>query len=112
MMFSCQKKLFKRVTVTGRLVDVSTQLPLADTKVALYTDDATSAKNSTENTIQLVSTTTSNDGTFILSSNSSRCGLYYIRCGNSLKTASVNGFNSFSVPDNSKKDLGDVIAPK
>lgn len=110
--FSCQKKIFKRVTVTGRLVDAVSQLPLTDTKVALYTDDATSAKNSTENTIVLVTTTTDIDGTFKLSSNASRRGYYYIRCGSSLKTALVNGSNRFSIPDNSKKDLGDVIAPK
>lgn len=108
---SCQKSLFKGVTVTGRLVDAMTQLPLADTKVALFTDDATSAKNSAENTIQLVSTTTSSDGTFKLSSSASRRGIYYVRCRNSLTTASVNGSKSFSVPDKSTKDLGDVIAP-
>lgn len=110
--FSCQKKLFKTVTVTGRLVDESTQQPLANTKVALYTDDVTSAKNSAKNTIGLVSTNTNSDGTFKLKSNASKRNSYYIRCKNSLTTASVNGFNSFSVSDNSTKYLGNVIAPK
>lgn len=110
--FSCQKKLFKSVTVIGRLIDGATQQPLANTNVALYTDDASSAKNSSENTIGLASTTTNSDGTFKLTSKSSKRNRYYIRCKNSLTTASVNGCVRFSLSDNSTTDLGDVIAPK
>lgn len=75
--FSCQKKLFKSVTVIGCLIDGATQKPLANTNVALYTDDASSAKNSSENTIGLASTTTNSDGTFKLTSKSSKRNRYY-----------------------------------
>jgi hypothetical protein len=92
--------------VTGRLIDQSTKLPLGNTKVALYTDDATTGHYSGKNSIQLDLKTTNDDGTFELNSMASRVGNYCIRSRNSLT-------NSYEFNTTSKKiDIGDVIAPK
>lgn len=105
----CQKKLFATIEVKGRILHAATLQPFY-TKVYLYGDDATTAKNSGQGTVQLCSTTSNQDGTFTLKTNASQRPNYYLWVdkGNSSSNVNPNGA-SFTVADNSTKDLGDVL---
>jgi hypothetical protein len=106
---SCQKKIFKRVTVTGRLLEISTQAPLGEKEIVLYGDDVTSAKSSQMGTIKLATRYTRKDGTFKISCNSSRRGRYYLRAGDQGNLVLIDASEVFYVPDNTRKNLGDIF---
>jgi hypothetical protein len=111
LLWFCQTKNFKSVKVTGRLFHSSTQQPFSDSEVALYADDALSAKDQTRNSIQLTTTTTNAEGFFILKANASKKRNYYLRLMRNagLMTVDINGGQGFEVADNSTKDLGDIF---
>lgn len=108
---SCQKKFNKHIELTGRIFHLSSQQPLDNTLIYLMADDATSAKNSTQASIELTSGTTGADGSFSLKCKAAKSGVYYlyvVRNGGKYN-AEPNGQKSLSISDNSTKDLGDVL---
>jgi hypothetical protein len=111
MLFSfCQKKLFKHVEVKGTIVHLSSQQPLANGTVYLYSDDATSAKSSTQGSILLTSSKAGSDGSFTLKTRAAKGGIYYlyVEKDNGRVNPDPGGHQSFAIPDNSTKDLGVV----
>ncbi len=105
----CQKKLFERVKVTGRILHASTQEPFGNAFVYLYSDDASSSKSSAANTIQLKASVSNSDGTFRIRSNASKINRYYLWVQKDNGKAPV--VLNFEIPDGSTKDLGDILVP-
>ena len=102
----CQKKLFGHVEVKGRLLHFFTNQPLQKS-VELRGDDATSSKNSTENSISLCKGQSNEDGTFDIRSKPSRRDRYYLyidgKSWNEKKTSEID------VTANKTNDLGDIF---
>jgi predicted component of type VI protein secretion system len=104
---ACQKKAFKKVTVTGRILHASTGLPFQKVKVCLYANDVHDASSYAVNTIELRCTETDDNGSFKIRSSASKVTIYYLRVDG--KKVQVANYDSFSIKDNTTKDLGDVV---
>ncbi len=98
----CQKKLFGYVEVHGRLLYFFSEEPVITRQVTLWTDDATSAKNSTEHSILLATGFTGSDGSFSLRSKPSRRAAYYFSSEGSGRMEKLN------IRINQKNDLGTI----
>jgi hypothetical protein len=107
LLFSCQKRLFGKVEVHGRIVNYYTGEPMTAT-VALVADDVTSAKNSAEASITLDKETTKSDGTFSLKSRPSKRGRYYLWV-NGRPWEETNSYGKIDV-SNGVTELGDIKA--
>jgi hypothetical protein len=78
----CQKKLFEKVVVGGRVLNFWTKEPLQET-VSLMGDDVTSAKESQYGTMLIASGTPDVEGYFVLRGRASKRNHYCIRAGES-----------------------------
>ncbi len=107
---SCQKKAFKRVTVRGVILNSISHQPV-QTKVYLVADDATSSKNSQQQSMTLSSTQSNVDGSFVLESKASKRNTYYIHANDSTGkriNVKVQYSYSFSAVENGTKELGNI----
>jgi hypothetical protein len=107
---ACQKKAFKHVVITGKLVYDSTMAPFTDT-VYVMADDAYSAKNSREATTFIGEVKCHPDGTFSLRSRAAKRSRYYlyVRTRNRSYNPYPNGQRSFSALENETTDLGTIV---
>ncbi len=109
----CQKKLFSKVDIRGRLFDATTALPV-QRNVYLRGDDATSKENYSEHSIGLCWTQSEKDGTFRLTSNASKKGKYYLYVESSkggVPNIKIDNENYFLVVEDQVTNLGDIYVP-
>ncbi|MBI2722613.1 MAG: hypothetical protein HYX39_10605 [Bacteroidetes bacterium] len=101
-----QKKLFKNVTISGRLVNYYTKEPIADISVELRGNDVHSQSTYAIGATLLTSETTDNSGRFVLKSKQSKDHpQYYLRH----KSSGGYSLYDFSFKVNSNNyELGDV----
>src|SRR4051812_6742870 len=106
----CQKKLFKRIHATGRLLNYYTKEPIIE-NVSLVGDDATSSKNSQERSRTMCSDKTDENGYFDIKSNASRRNHYYIyvRYWEEKTDNSWYSPYAFTCKENGTTDLGDFL---
>lgn len=108
---SCQKKIFRRIRVKGRILNSATLKPI-ETKVFLVGDDAWSSSSYAEHAHNLASTMSNIDGTFTLSSRQSTREHYFIYAHDSLgRKISVDfksGSSEFFCKSCGTREIGDV----
>jgi len=103
-----QKKLFKNVTVTGRLVNYFSKAPLIDVSVELRGNDVHSSSSYAIGKELLTSTTTDNTGHFVLDSKQSKDHPQYY-----LKHRSSGGYDIYDTAfrvASTTHDIGDILS--
>jgi hypothetical protein len=102
-----QTKLFKKIEVTGRLVNYFSKEPVANAIVHLLADDVHSGKSSAYAAIALASATTDENGLFVIKCKQSKKTEYYIKISDEDPTNYTQYDTSFKTTD-SKIDLGNI----
>jgi hypothetical protein len=114
LFFSCQKELFDKVTIKGKIIDKASGLPL-QIKISLFTTDRSSlsGRSSTTKFIGIAQTETASDGTFTLKSRASTTDSYFLwaYARGSFGCVYDHGRpdNGFFADENAVTDLGDIF---
>ena len=74
-----QTKLFKKIEITGRLLNYYSKEPITYTTVHLLADDAHSAKDVYNASVQLATVKSDENGLFVIKCNQSKKTAYYIK---------------------------------
>jgi len=106
----CQRRLFKNIDISGRLVNYFTKEPITE-NMTLMGDDATSAKEVQMRTQTIATGKSDENGHFNFKTKASRRNSYYlfVRYGEPTTDNTYFQQYSFSVNENSKTELGDVL---